>query len=178
MDVNDPGALRLCGSVDARQPAFEDVFRAEYQALVRVISPIVGSVQDAEAVVQDAFVKAFTGWKRIGGYDRPGAWVRRVAIRDAVRFGHGKRRTQPTPAPGADPMDAVPVYIDLGVALRGLSSKQRACVVLHYLADLPVRDVAEAVGCSEATVRVHLHRARVALADLLQPDPEEMTRWK
>lgn len=65
-------------------PSFEDAFRAEYPGIVRVVTPIVGSVADAEAVTQDAFVKAFTRWRRIGGYDRPGAWVQRVAVRDAV----------------------------------------------------------------------------------------------
>ena len=41
---------------------------------------------DAEGLVQDAFVKAFARWGRIGRPDRPGAWGQRVAIRDAVRF--------------------------------------------------------------------------------------------
>jgi RNA polymerase sigma-70 factor (ECF subfamily) len=172
--VNLSAGLRLCRSVDGPGSTFEEAFRSEYPGVVRVISPIVGSVEDAEAITQDAFVKAYSRWKRIGGYDRPGAWIRRVAIRDAVRFVERRRQSVPnSPAP-ADSSESVVGAIDLNGALLQLSPKQRACVVLHYLADWPVAEVAAAVGCREATVRVHLHRARGALAASLDPE-EEMT---
>jgi RNA polymerase sigma-70 factor (ECF subfamily) len=160
--------------VDGSGLTFEDAFRAEYVGVVRTISPIVGSVEDAEALTQDAFVKAYTHWKRIGGYDRPGAWIRRVAIRDAVRF--ADRHPQPVTDPPhqRDATEPVAGSLDLDDAIRRLPPKQRACVVLHYLADWPVGDVAEAIGCREATVRVHLHRARGALAAALEPAEQEM----
>jgi len=162
--------------VDGLRPTFEEAFRADYSGVVRVIAPIVGSVADAEAVAQDAFLKAFTRWRRIGQYDRPGAWIRRVAIRDAVRFAERRRRTLPGGSRGrSDPGDAVVAHVDLERAMARLTSKQRACVVLHHLADWSVRDVADALGCGEATVRVHLHRARRTLAALLENDPKEMT---
>ncbi len=156
------------------RPSFEDAFRAEYPGIVRVVAPIVGSVADAEAVTQDAFVKAFTRWRRIGGYDRPGAWVQRVAIRDAVRFAQRHRRRLPDPPRHRDAADGVALRLDLDQALRALPPRQRASVVLHRLADWPVRDVADVLGCAEATVRVHLHRAKAALATSLAPDPEEL----
>lgn len=164
-------------SVDGQRPSFEQAFRAEYAGVVRVVAPIVGSVADAEPVVQDAFVKAFTRWRRIGRYDRPGAWIQRVAVRDAVRFAERNRREAPPPPGRPDPTEAVVTAIDVQAALQVLSPKQRACVVLHYLADWPVSDVAEALGCREATVRVHLHRARGALAGVLaaSADSEEIT---
>jgi RNA polymerase sigma-70 factor (ECF subfamily) len=160
--------------VDESRAAFEDAFRADYPDVVRVIAPIVGSVEDAEAVAQDAFVKAYTRWKRIGRYDRPGAWVQRVAIRDAVRLAERSRRTVPGPTAERDAGDTVAAHVDLHAAMVRLPAKQRACIVLHYLADQPVSEVASALGCKEATVRVHLHRARAALAGLLRPDREEM----
>jgi RNA polymerase sigma-70 factor, ECF subfamily len=169
--------------MDQPRPSFDDAFRADYPAVVRVVAPIVGSVADAEAVAQDAFAKAYVRWRRIGGYDRPGAWVRRVAIRDAVRFAaRGYRaataatRAAASAPPAGDPTDSVATRVDLGRLLGRLPARQRACVVLHHLADWPVRDVADALGCSEATVRVHLHRARGALAAALRNDvAEEMT---
>lgn len=161
--------------MDGRRPSFEDAFRAEYGDVVRAVSPIVGSVADAEAVVQDAFVKAFTRWGRISRYDRPGAWVRRVALRDAVRFAERNRRTLPEPSVGGDLTEAVSASVDLHAALLQLPPKQRACVVLHYLADWPVSQVAEVMGCREATVRVQLHRARGALAESLEDHSEEIT---
>jgi RNA polymerase sigma-70 factor (ECF subfamily) len=55
---------------------------------------------------------------------------------------------------------------------------QRAAVVLHYLEDLPTDEVARALGCRPATARVHLHRARIRLGELLVAGdpPEEMAR--
>ena len=50
----------------------------------------------------------------------------------------------------------------------------RAAIVLRYYGDLSVLDIAEVMGCAEATVRVHLHRARARLAELLSIDEEEM----
>jgi RNA polymerase sigma-70 factor, ECF subfamily len=44
---------------------------------------------------------------------------------------------------------------------------QRAAVVLFYFEDLPLSEIASILRCSEATVRVHLHRARKRLAELL-----------
>jgi RNA polymerase sigma-70 factor (ECF subfamily) len=176
--VNDRAGLRLCQAVDRARPSFDDAFRAEYPAVVRVVAPIVGSRADAEGVAQDAFVKAYTRWRSIGRYDRPGAWVRRVAIRDAVRVAERSRRAAGTRAAKSgpdDPADAVATQVDLTRLLGELPARQRACVVLHHLADWPVADVAEALGCAEATVRVHLHRARAALANALDAENKELS---
>lgn len=167
--------MALCHGDDEVGWGFDDVFRGEYHDLVRTVAPIVGSVPDAEAVVQEAFLKAFVRWGRISRYDRPGAWVRRVAIRDAVRFAERHRRAMPDPDGELDAVDGVASYVDLQAALGRLSPKQRACVVLHHLADWPVEDVSDAVGCSASTVRVRLHRGRTALAALLTAEPEELT---
>jgi RNA polymerase sigma factor (sigma-70 family) len=156
--------------------SFDEVFRDSYKEVVRVVTPIVGSVGDGEAVVQDAFLKAFVHWRRIGRYDRPGAWVRRVALRDAVRHA-GRRRRQPVPqrSPEVPLEHTVTSRLDIVRVLDVLPPRQRACVVLHYLAGDPVSEVAEALGCRESTVRVHLHRARATLAGALTASAEEAT---
>jgi len=60
-------------------------------------------------------------------------------------------------------------------AVLQLPARQRAVVVLHYLDDLPVSEVAAVLGCSEGTVKTHLHRARRALAGTLgEPIGEEV----
>jgi len=55
-----------------------------------------------------------------------------------------------------------------------LSPKQRACLVLHELEDLPFRDVAREVGCAEATARVHHHRATLRMREMLAYPADEM----
>jgi RNA polymerase sigma factor (sigma-70 family) len=161
--------------VDGLGAGFEDVFRTEYPGIVRVLGPIVGSVADAESVAQDAFVKAFSRWRRVGGYDRPGAWIQRVAIRDAVRLARRHRPASAGLVAATDPSDDLAVRVDLREALTRWPGRQRACVVLYYLADRPVAEVAETLGCKEATVRVHLHRARAALARSMDLQTKEST---
>jgi RNA polymerase sigma-70 factor (ECF subfamily) len=51
--------------------------------------------------------------------------------------------------------------------VRALPSRQAQCVALHYLEDRPVVEIAEILGCSSSTVKVHLHRGRLALAERL-----------
>jgi RNA polymerase sigma factor (sigma-70 family) len=53
------------------------------------------------------------------------------------------------------------------LALRSLSPRQRACVVLRFYEDLPVTEVAARLGCSEGTVKRHLSDAMTRLADLV-----------
>jgi RNA polymerase sigma-70 factor (ECF subfamily) len=154
--------------------SFEDFFRDEYASIVRTLVPIVGAVADAEAVAQDAFVKAMERWRRVRDYDRPGAWVRRVAIRDAVRHASRQRRSPSVDLAPATPADDVAGRLDLHAALATLTARQRAAIVLHHLAGWPVAEVADALGCAEATVRVHLHRGRTALAVALRDEPDEV----
>ncbi len=103
----------------------------------------------------------------ISHYERPDAWVRRVAIRMAIRADRRERlrprlerELEATPLPG-------PVDIDLLRAIHQLPTSQRAAVALFYLEDRPVSEVAQILACAEVTAKVHLHRARKRLADLL-----------
>lgn len=151
---------------------FDTVFRDSVGEVVRATWLVVGDEQVARELAQDAFLEALRRWRRIGAYDNPGAWVRRVAINRAVdqRRRRVPRIMAPSPAPGADE-DADDM--DLRRALLTLSPRQRAAVVLHHLHDLPVAEVAAALGCSEGTAKTHLHRGRAALAEALSPCDEE-----
>jgi RNA polymerase sigma-70 factor (ECF subfamily) len=60
--------------------------------------------------------------------------------------------------------------IDLINAIGVLAPKQRAAVVLFYLEDRPVEEIARVMGTSTSTVKQHLHRARARLAEVLQEE--------
>jgi RNA polymerase sigma-70 factor, ECF subfamily len=55
-------------------------------------------------------------------------------------------------------------------ALRSLSAKQRAAVVLHHAGGYPVREVAAMIGSTTAAVKIHLMRGRRRLRELLEDD--------
>jgi len=153
---------------------FDELFRREYPAVVGLARWFTGDDGHAEEVAQDAFVRLLEKWSRVATYDRPEAWVRLVAVRLALkgRRRRSRGRTLEATIPVPDVVDRH-ADADLAVAVRALPAQQRAAVVLHYFADLPVDDVAEAIGCRPATARVHLHRARQALAVALHE--EEVT---
>jgi RNA polymerase sigma-70 factor (ECF subfamily) len=61
----------------------------------------------------------------------------------------------------------------LAEAIMRLSPMQRAAVVLFYFDDQPVKQIARALVVSESTVKQHLHRARLRIADLLREEVHE-----
>ena len=155
---------------------FRILFEAAYGPVVRTVWLVVHDRGLAEEVAQDAFVALFRHWSSVRHYDRPDLWVRRVAIRRAQREASRTRRrtvlervaaADPTRAhPPGDTTDQLPDP-ELVAAIRALSPRQRAVVVLFYLEDRPMAEVADLVGCSSSTGFVHLHHARHRLAELL-----------
>jgi RNA polymerase sigma-70 factor (ECF subfamily) len=153
---------------------FSWLFAQEYRAIVRSVDVVLHDHARAEEITQDAFVRLLESWGRVSRYDRPGAWVRRVAIRLATKHAARERRrgtieragTVTTTGP-SDLPDVGDRHDALWEGIRSLPPRQRAVVALYYLDDMPVSDVADIVGCSESTVSVHLHRARQRLAELV-----------
>jgi RNA polymerase sigma-70 factor, ECF subfamily len=121
----------------------------------------------AEEITQDAFVQLLLHWPKISRYERPDAWVRRVAIRMAARS--SRRESLFSLLRGEFPASREPTggSHDVATAIRRLSTSQRAAIVLHYYEDRPVAEIAAILGCADATARVHLHRGRRRLALLL-----------
>ena len=142
--------------------SFDAVYQDSFAVVVRSVRWIVGDTEVAREISQDAFVAALVHWRKVSTYDNPGAWVRRVAIRQAVRAARRARNMPSFETTGANPDrdDA----LDVRAAVAQLPASQRAAVVLHYLHDLPVAEVARTLGCSDSTAKTHLFRARKALA--------------
>jgi RNA polymerase sigma-70 factor, ECF subfamily len=151
-----------------------ELFDVEYAGLVRLATLITGDVAAAEDAVQEAFARAVARWHRLRSYDRPGAWVRRVTIRLAVRDRGRRRRELPSElldSPVAETAAPDPELID---ALRALPPNQRAALVLFYFERLTTDEVADELGVRPSTARSHLHRGRAELARRLSI-PEVVT---
>jgi RNA polymerase sigma factor (sigma-70 family) len=177
--THPPGDVHLLarrGDVDTEFTAF---FLAEYPRTVRTVYLVVHDQGRAEEISQDAFTKLLDHWATVAGYDQPGAWVRRVAIRLAIRAVKRERmrtllerRSTTEPEVVAD----LPVpRAEVLAAVRSLPTNQRVAVVLHYFEDRPVAEIADALGCAAATARVHLHKARRRLAVLLHEEVDDVT---
>ncbi|WP_203825413.1 SigE family RNA polymerase sigma factor [Actinoplanes palleronii] len=155
---------------------FEEFYQAFFQPLTIQLFAYTGNMAAAQDVVQEAFCRALARWKKVSRYDDPGAWVRRVAwnlatsqwrrARTAALFMR-RQREEYASAPSPD-------RVALAKALATLPAQQRRAVILHYLADLPVSEIAAQEGVAEGTVKSWLHRGRTALA--AQLTEKEKTR--
>ena len=154
---------------------FIALMEREYLPLCRVATLIVGDPGLGEEIVQEAFTRALVRWSRISRYDRPGAWLRLVTVRLAVRTAgkrHGLLSSGDIPDPGRVDAHSDP---DLASAIAELPAIERAVIVLHYLCDLPVEEVARAMKSKATTTRVRLHRARAKLLEALTQEGEDVT---
>jgi RNA polymerase sigma-70 factor (ECF subfamily) len=123
------------------------------------------------------FVQLLRHWSKVRDYDRPGAWVRRVALRIAVKTARREQRQAALVArlrpQQVDELPVFPVSPETMAAIRSLPVKERAVVVLHYFEDRPVDEIADLLDYTESAVKMRLSRARHHLSDLLV---EEVSR--
>ncbi|MGN6174056.1 MAG: RNA polymerase sigma factor, partial [Streptosporangiaceae bacterium] len=144
------------------------VFRDAAPGLWRTI---YGFAAGRRAVADDAVSEAFARALEHAGQIRdPVPWLYRTAFRIAaedLRRESREAELEPVPHQAAGPAAGLAALMP---ALRQLSRAERAAVVLHYEADLPVREVARRMGTSAGAVRVHLFRGRRRLRELLGDD--------
>jgi RNA polymerase sigma-70 factor (ECF subfamily) len=155
---------------------FKDFYQASYPRLVGQLTVLLGSLEDAEDAVQEAFARASTRWARLRAYDVPEAWVRRVALNLATSGLRRARRQLAALArlqtPTAEPPGSADRLV-IEAGLRRLPLRHRQVLVLHYGADLPLEEVARQLRVPTGTVKSRLARARAALGAYLEEGQEE-----
>ena len=166
--------MRWEGGLSDADLEFAWFFRAEFPAVARAVFLILEDRGRSEEVAQDAFIQLLVHWRKVSRYDRPDAWVRRVAIRQAVRVLKRDRMRAVVEREAAAGPDVLVPDVDLASAMRQLPPMQRASVVLFYFEDRPVLEIAQILGVSDGSVKVHLHRARRRLAELLGEEVDEV----
>lgn len=155
---------------------FDAFYAASFPRLVGQLYAMIGDRTEAQDCVQEAFVRAWSHRRTLHGSGHPEAWVRTTAHRLAVSRWRRTLRSRRPADRGVAPRDTSPppseAHVALVAALRQLPEEQRRALVLHHLADLPLREVAREVGAPEGTVKARLSRGRAALAALLSDTPE------
>jgi RNA polymerase sigma-70 factor (ECF subfamily) len=158
---------------DGAEADFADFYAATWPRTLACTYALTGDRGVAEELAQEAYVKVWSHWRKVSGYDQPAAWVRQVATRLAVsRWRRGKvaaawlsRHARPQDAPPPDETTTALVQ-----ALQQIPEPQRRAIVLHHLADLPVEEVARVEHSPVGTIKARLSRGRTALAALLADD--------
>ena len=151
---------------------FTAFYESQYRRTLLVVYAFCGSWAVAEELAQDAFIKAMREWRVVGAMDRPDAWVRRVAVNLATstfrrRAAEARALVRLRARPGAPGEDTPDELLTFLAAVRQLPRRQAQAVVLHYVDDLAVAQVAEVMGCAVGTVKSHLAAARPSLLSAL-----------
>lgn len=141
---------------------FDEFYRTHHPLAVRWAIALVGSREVAEELAQDSLEAVRP---RLDGLDNPAGYLRLTVVHRAASWHrwHGRSlRREARAAAGLATAYTQPTN-DMLDALGALPYKQRAAVTLRYWADWTDEQIAEALGCAPATVRVLLHRGLAAL---------------
>ena len=153
--------------------SFEAFFEREARTLFRRLCAVTGDASEAEEIMQDAFLALWERWERVGAMDDPTGYLYRTSMNVFRKRGRRaalaiRRRLAlvPDPAPFAD----IDEQQDVVAALRELSPRQRAAVVLLDVLDYSSEDAGKALGITAGTVRGLASRARDTLRRRMSED--------
>jgi RNA polymerase sigma-70 factor, ECF subfamily len=169
LESSEPDA----GASEAPEP-FDEFFMREYARVLAVATALSGNRWAAEDLTQEAFLTAHADWDRLSRYEHPGAWVRRVVANKAVSTFRRRRAEARAPTrwwilDRAGVPDLTSSDLDFWRAVRSLPARQAQVIVLFYLEDLSIDDIADILDIAPGTVKRHLHRGRGSLARTLKP---------
>jgi len=156
---------------ESDETSFEAFYRDELAVIAALGAVLTGSRDAGLDVAHEAMLRAFREWRsKVSRLDRPGAWVRRVAINLAIDTNRrdGRQRAG-LERLALEREPAVDSFVDDGfwVAVRELPPRQRAVIALHYVDDMPVRDIAATRDTTDGAVKSALSVARRRLATVL-----------
>jgi RNA polymerase sigma-70 factor, ECF subfamily len=156
---------------------FAEFYSASFGRLTGQLAAMTGDRAEAQDALQEAFIRA---WQHRGRLDRtasPEAWVRTAAWRIAMtrwrRTQSGLRLLGPRAAAGRPPESVAgptPDRVALEAALRQVPAEQRRVLVLYYVCDLSVAQIAAETGAPAGTVKARLARGRAGMAPYLIDD--------
>ena len=184
----ETGLVRRAQGGDA--DAFADLVRMYQRRTVSVAYRLLGNLEDASDVSQDAFVRAYRCLEQLDDPSRFGPWLLRVVSNLALNYRRARKSKSAAPLDDAlagsaevrrpanglrltdrrDEEDgALPEELrgEIGKALERLPDKQRLALVLFSVEGMPQKEVAEVLECSVELVKWNVFQARKKLKDWL-----------
>jgi RNA polymerase sigma factor (sigma-70 family) len=152
--------------VSSSTRSFEEFVEAEHARLYRALFLVTGTRYETEEVMQDAFLRVWQRWERVGTMEDPTGYLFRTAMniwRNRLRRAQLALRSAIGFAPSEDPFSAVEDKDVVFQALRSLAPNQRAAIVTTSLFGYSSEEAGALLGMSAATVRMHSSRGRAVL---------------
>ena len=167
--------------------AYAELIRLYHGKIYSLVYNMTSNREDAEDIVQEVFVKAYSSLARFKGQSSFYTWIYRIAVNRTINFLKRARKRSILSLDNVDEgIERDPAYVELSAkqtpvrdatlaelqeklnkALQTLSEKHRAVVVLHDIEGVPHEEIAKMLGCSTGTVRSRLFYARQCLQGLL-----------
>jgi RNA polymerase sigma-70 factor (ECF subfamily) len=165
-------ALR-CQSGETR--AFEDLIAVMERPLLYYAMSLTGSQDSALDVLQDVWIKVFRGIRNLKDPGSLRPWLYSIAhgvAVDRIRRNYSREQAEQTHVEdfneAGEPSFADEDAEDVHHALSQLGVKHREVLVLHFLEDLSIAEIAGVIGCSEGTVKSRMHYAKRAMKEILK----------
>jgi len=186
-DLNALGDAQLVQLARQRNgPAFRAITQRHNRRLYRIARAVVANDSEAEDVVQEAYVRAFTGLDQFRGDSSLATWLSRIVLNEALGRLRSRRPTVdlgiienqppsqaqiiPFPAPQLDPertMAQREIQRLVEQAIDDLPEAFRVVLVARVIEEMSIKETAELFGLRAETVKTRLHRARALLKEAL-----------
>jgi RNA polymerase sigma-70 factor (ECF subfamily) len=148
-------------------PSFEEFYEATFRRLFTALCLVTGNRHEAEEIAQEAFVRVFERWDRVGVLDDPTGYLFRVSMNvfhsRSRRASLGLRRALFLAPAETDDLAAIESRDTVVRLLLGLDPKQRAAVLLTAILDYSAEEAGRMLGIRASSVRSLTTRARARM---------------
>lgn len=148
---------------------FESFFTEQHVRLGRALYLLTGSAAEADDLAQEALVRVFERWDRVGHMESPEGYLFRTALnlhRSRIRWLAVRTRQRLDATPASDPADVVQDRDSIVRALNSLPAGQRAAIVLVEWLGMDHEAAASTLGIRPGSLRARLSRGKAALRQL------------
>lgn len=172
---------------DGERASFDSLMSLYQQKGISIAYHMIGNLEDAKDVLQEAFVKVYLNIGGFRGYAKFSTWFYRIVVNCSLDFlrrrkrsdkffivpfadEEGKGKEQEVEDLRNEPARVVianELSKKLDECIEALSEKQKACFILKYRNGLSSHEISGIMKCSQATVKVHLFRAVKTLQEKL-----------
>jgi RNA polymerase sigma-70 factor (ECF subfamily) len=188
--VNPDDHRLIAECLQGRTAAFGELVRRYQDRLYNTVYRLVDNQEDAQDIIQDAFLNAYQSLSGFKGDSQFFTWLYRIAVNTAISFKRKRRVVLAIRAGlsgssgGADPLDSSefsrPEHAlekaeqerRIQEALQRLSPEHRTVLILKDMEGHKYETMAEILKVPVGTVRSRLHRARLELRELLERDEQ------
>lgn len=156
---------------------FFELLRPEQGKLYRTAWAILGNEADARDALQEAVIRAYRAFSQLkGGAAAFPSWMRRIVINQCTQILRKRSKVIPVERPedyGSEATTEIPDHGEVWEAVRRLPDHYRSVVVLRFLADMSLEDIAHTLDIPLGTVKSRLHTALKQLRNMLCESGDE-----